>query len=359
MGYAIDCVKDVLLAEDYLPGARIRGVAIHDSALVSDTVGGRLSLRLRDVAVATDSAGGIKRAVVRVSDAVKATDKIRGGRRYRLADTVLATDALRGLTRRPALHDSASAQDKLYPPHITGAKLIDKAKATDTPRIHRRCPVADGALMTDRLGGIRRQRARLIDAVLATDRITDSQRSQARLRDVVLATGALRGQLQAFDRLSDAVLATDAFGDRYGGEVWVTNTSTGSISYWTGVDAQAVALWRNYLVVATPQGLKVLDARGAVDAQITTPRTDFGDPHLKRATALYLQGGHDGATVTVGASDSPEAMYRMTAYDVGMMRAGIGRGMVGRYWRLTAKFNQPFRLRGVTFDMANSNRRVS
>jgi hypothetical protein len=359
MAYWIDCVKDVLLAEDYLPGARIRGTKLLDVATASDTVGGGLSLRLRDVAVATDSTGGIKRAVVRVSDAVKATDKISGGRRYRLADTVLATDALRGLTRRPALHDSASAQDKLYPPHITGAKLIDKAKVTDTPRVHRRCGVVDQVLVTDMLGGIRRQRARLIDAVLATDRITDSQRSQVRLRDVVLATEALRGQLQALDRLSDAVLATDAFGDRYGGEVWVTNTSTGSISYWTGVDAQAVALWRNYLVVATPQGLKVLDARGAVDAQIITPRTDFGDPHLKRAAALYVQGGHDGATVAVEASDSPEAMYRMTAYDVGMMRAGIGRGMVGRYWRLTAKFNQPFRLRGVTFDMANSNRRVS
>ena len=363
MGYAIDCVRDTALAEDYLPPARIRGLPVHDGATATDEAGGTVSLRLVDVAAATDATGGSRRATARLVDGAVARDSSAGSRRHGLVDVAAATDVVAGSTTRPPVRDVAAASDALALPRRRGIALSDRGAATERVRNHLPGAVSDAALATDTVTGLRRHVARLVDTADATDVLGGTGAATGRLVDRAGAAGAVRGRLHALARFVDRCVAHDRSGDRYGGEVWVTNTATGAASYWRGVAAHAVVEWQGKLVLATPQGLFTLTGAGPVDAEITTPRTDFGAQQLKRAAAVYADGVHDGAQVTVSASNAQgttsSALYSLASHDRGMSRAPVGRGLEGRYWQLSLHFTQPVRLRSMAMDIAANKRRVA
>lgn len=363
MGYAIDCVRDTALAEDYLPPARIRGLPVHDGATATDEAGGTVSLRLVDAANATDVVGGSRRAMARLVDGAVARDRSAGSRRHGLVDVADATDAVAGLTTRAPVRDTAVASDVLALPRRRGIALSDAAAAVERVRNHLRGRVVDAGDATDAVAGVRRHTARLVDAADATDVLGGTGAAVSRLVDRAGSASAVRGRLHALARFVDRCVARDRSGDRYGGEVWVTNTATGASSYWRGVAASAAVEWQGKLVLATPQGLFTLTGAGPVDAEITTPRTDFGAQQLKRAAAVYADGVHDGAQVLVSASNAQgttsSALYSMASHDRGMSRAPVGRGLEGRYWQLSLRFAQPVRLRSMAMDVAANKRRVA
>lgn len=363
MGYMLDCVRNTILVEDTLADARLRGLPLVDAAAVADAVSGQTSLRLVDRVVASGAARGVLHAAVRLVAAVRVTDSVTGRQHGRLVDGAVVADALRGTSHPAPVRDSALITDALRGVRSVRAALADRAVTRDRLRTHRRYRLVDTVLASDASAGVRRQLSRTVDALQATDRLGGASGTTGRLRDSARASDALRGTLRARGRFVAVALAQDRSGDRYGGEVWVTNLASGAASYWRGVDAVAAAEWRGRLVVATGHALYALDGAANVPAGITTPRTDFGSQALKRVGYVYAEGPHAGAEVLVAASKGSGApavaRYTMVAYDRGMSRAVVGRGLEGRYWQFSLRFAQPVRLRSMAADLAVNRKRIA
>lgn len=151
---------------------------------------------------------------------------------------------------------------------------------------------------------------------------------------------------------------------------WVMNTETTAVSWYDNFDFDSIAQTATKVFATGPDGLYVLD--GGTDsgeliaAEVSSGFMDFGSTQTKRVDAMYFgYTSADQVSVTVETYESghPAATYFLERRPAALPRNSrvmVGKGLYGRYWRLSIKnvAGTAFAVHSATIDIAVSQRRV-
>lgn len=151
---------------------------------------------------------------------------------------------------------------------------------------------------------------------------------------------------------------------------WVMNSETTAVSWYSNFDFESLIQTPDGVFAVGPDGLYELEGDTddglRIDAEVKSGFTDFGRDETKRVGAIYLgytsQGGLSVTAETQG-SGHPPTVFHLEERDAAAPRNSRivpGKGLRGRYWRLTIRNNNgsDFEIHDATVDLAVSSRRV-
>lgn len=151
----------------------------------------------------------------------------------------------------------------------------------------------------------------------------------------------------------------------------VMNTETAALTHYTNFGFESLAqLPDGRVLAAGPAGLALLggpnDMGDPIPASVTTGLLDFGSAQTKRVEAAYFgytSDGQMGLEVDVRDSGHPPTTYTLEPRSPETprnTRVQLGKGLFGRYWRLTLKnvTGAAFEIHDMSVDVATSARRV-
>ena len=153
-------------------------------------------------------------------------------------------------------------------------------------------------------------------------------------------------------------------------KAWLMNTETSAMSWYDNFDFESIASVGGKTLAVGPDGLYELvgdtDNGERIDAEIISGFTDFGVGQTKRVDSIYFGYTSDGtvkATVeTYGSGHSPSTYLMETRAADAPRNSRIipGKGLWGRYWRMTIRNvdGADFEVHDATVDIAMSTRRV-
>ncbi len=151
---------------------------------------------------------------------------------------------------------------------------------------------------------------------------------------------------------------------------WVMNTETTAVSWYNSFDFESVAQPPGKALAVGPDGLYELsgdtDAGRPIAAEVVTGFDDFGSPQTKRVDSFYFGYTSPGrlsvTTETYGSGHSPTTYFleQRTASAPRNSRVTPGKGLHGRYWRVTIRNIEgaDFEVHDAMVDIAVSTRRV-
>ena len=153
-------------------------------------------------------------------------------------------------------------------------------------------------------------------------------------------------------------------------KAWVLNTETTAVGWYDNFAFESIVSWKGRELAVGPDGIHELtgdtDNGQQIDAAISSGFTDFGQPQTKRLDNMYFGYTSDGqisVTAEVHESGSPPAKYLLEERDASAprnSRVTPGKGLWGRYWRLTIENvdGADFDVRDASVDIAVSPRRI-
>lgn len=191
------------------------------------------------------------------------------------------------------------------------------------------------------------------------------------LASTATGTTSVLMQLDATSTLASTADGTSTARFKNPGAVaWVLNTETTGTSTYDNFDFESVAQTPDKILAVGPDGLYELtgdtDSGDTIDARIVSGFTDFKLDQIKRVDAMYFGYTSVGGlalkveTLDSGHAPTSYALEARQATAPRSTRVVVGKGMYGRYWRVTLSniAGADFEIHDATVDIAVSTRRV-
>ena len=141
-------------------------------------------------------------------------------------------------------------------------------------------------------------------------------------------------------------------------EAWAINYDTSAPSRYVGLPATSMCRFNGVTYMTTRAGVYAYrgdtDDGANIPAAVTTPRTDFEEPHDKKIQAIYVSARASGQLLLKVTSNEVSGRYYALTYTpdyVHGARATLGRGLQSRYWqfRIENRDGAAFDLDGMEF----------
>lgn len=151
---------------------------------------------------------------------------------------------------------------------------------------------------------------------------------------------------------------------------WVMNSETTAASWYTNFDFESIVQTEDKVLAVGPDGIYEVtgtsDSGESIDAKLVSGLLDFSTTTTKRVENMYFGYTSDERiAVTVETPDSghPPGTYfleRSSATAPRNSRVSPGKGLYGRYWRVTVSNTQggEFEVHDASVDVAESSRRI-
>lgn len=162
--------------------------------------------------------------------------------------------------------------------------------------------------------------------------------------------------ITVYDRV-EVVEALDSF-------AWVLNSQSLAHSYYDGfVDFNSAVQLGNHVFMLSPSGLYELggdsDDGKIIEAEVVTGQMDFGTIDRKRVEQFdlgYTAAGDLQAVVSCEgfAPSEPQTLEAREMHTAHTSRIRVGKGMVGRYWKLELKNRE-----GANFELFSMQTKVA
>jgi len=153
-------------------------------------------------------------------------------------------------------------------------------------------------------------------------------------------------------------------------KAWVMNTETTAMGWYDNFSFESIVSWKGRELAVDPDGIHELagdtDNGQKIDSLVESGFTDFGVAQTKRLDNMYFGYTSDGQIAVqteVYESGSPPSTYLLEERDANAprnSRVTPGKGLWGRYWRLTITNvdGADFEVHDATVDIAVSTRRI-
>ena len=153
-------------------------------------------------------------------------------------------------------------------------------------------------------------------------------------------------------------------------KAWVMNTETTAMGWYDNFSFESIVSWKGRELAVGPDGIHELtgdtDNGQEIDSLVESGFTDFGVAQTKRLDNMYFGYTSDGQIAVqteVYESGSPPSTYLLEERDANAprnSRVTPGKGLWGRYWRLTITNvdGADFEVHDATVDIAVSTRRI-
>ena len=181
---------------------------------------------------------------------------------------------------------------------------------------------------------------------------------------VLLQTSATLAITSSADGLSDVWFKDPT------SKAWVMNTETTAMGWYDNFGFESIVSWKGRELAVGPDGIHELtgdtDNGQKIDSLVESGFTDFGVAQTKRLDNMYFGYTSDGQIAVqteVYESGSPPYTYLLEERDANAprnSRVTPGKGLWGRYWRLTITNvdGADFEVHDATVDIAVSTRRI-
>ena len=181
---------------------------------------------------------------------------------------------------------------------------------------------------------------------------------------VLLQTSATLAITSSADGLSDVWFKDPT------SKAWVMNTETTAVGWYDNFSFESIVSWKGRELAVGPDGIHELagdtDNGVRIDSFVESGFTDFGAAQTKRLDNMYFgytSGGQIAVKAEVYESGHPPSTYLLEARDANAprnSRVTPGKGLWGRYWRLTISNvdGADFEVHDATVDIAVSTRRI-
>ena len=153
-------------------------------------------------------------------------------------------------------------------------------------------------------------------------------------------------------------------------KAWVMNTETTAVGWYDNFSFESIVSWKGRELAVGPDGIHELtgdsDNGQKIGSLVESGFTDFGVAQTKRLDNMYFGYTSDGQIAVqteVYESGSPPSTYMLEERDANAprnSRVTPGKGLWGRYWRLTITNvnGADFEVHDATVDIAVSTRRI-
>jgi hypothetical protein len=153
-------------------------------------------------------------------------------------------------------------------------------------------------------------------------------------------------------------------------KAWVMNTETTAVGWYDNFSFESIVSWQGRELAVGPDGIHELagdtDNGEQIDALVESGFTDFGVAQTKRLDNMYFgytSEGQIAVQAEVYESGHPPSTYLLEERDANAprnSRVTPGKGLWGRYWRLTISNvdGADFEVHDATVDIAVSTRRI-
>ena len=153
-------------------------------------------------------------------------------------------------------------------------------------------------------------------------------------------------------------------------KAWIMNTETTAMGWYDNFSFESIVSWKGRELAVGPDGIHELvgdtDNGQKIDSLVESGFTDFGVAQTKRLDNMYFGYTSDGQIAVqteVYESGSPPSTYLLEERDANAprnSRVTPGKGLWGRYWRLTITNvdGADFEVHDATVDIAVSTRRI-
>ena len=153
-------------------------------------------------------------------------------------------------------------------------------------------------------------------------------------------------------------------------KAWVMNTETTAMGWYDNFGFESIVSWKGRELAVGPDGIHELtgdtDNGQKINSLVESGFTDFGVAQTKRLDNMYFGYTSDGQIAVqteVYESGSPPSTYLLEERDANAprnSRVTPGKGLWGRYWRLTITNvdGADFEVHNATVDIAVSTRRI-
>ena len=181
---------------------------------------------------------------------------------------------------------------------------------------------------------------------------------------VMLQTSATLAITSSADGLSDVWFKDPT------SKAWVMNTETTAVGWYDNFSFESIVSWKGRELAVGPDGIHELvgntDNGVRIDSYVESGFTDFGAAQTKRLDNMYFgytSGGQIAVKTEVYESGHPPSTYLLEARDANAprnSRVTPGKGLWGRYWRLTISNvdGADFEVHDASVDIAVSTRRI-
>ena len=169
---------------------------------------------------------------------------------------------------------------------------------------------------------------------------------------------------------SSAEVTSDVWFKDPTSKAWVMNTETTAMGWYDNFSFESIVSWKGRELAVGPDGIHELtgdsDNGQKIDALVESGFTDFGVAQTKRLDNMYFGYTSDGQIAVkaeVYESGSPPSTYLLEERDANAprnSRVTPGKGLWGRYWRLTISNvdGADFEVHDASVDIAVSTRRI-
>ena len=169
---------------------------------------------------------------------------------------------------------------------------------------------------------------------------------------------------------SSAEVTSDVWFKDPTSKAWVMNTETTAMGWYDNFSFESIVSWKGRELAVGPDGIHELagdtDNGQKIDSLVESGFTDFGVAQTKRLDNMYFGYTSDGQLAVqteVYESGSPPSTYLLEERHANAPRNGRvtpGKGLWGRYWRLTITNvdGADFEVHDATVDIAVSTRRI-
>ena len=169
---------------------------------------------------------------------------------------------------------------------------------------------------------------------------------------------------------SSAEATSDVWFKDPSSKAWVMNTETTAMGWYDNFSFESIVSWKGRELAVGPDGIHELagdsDNGQKIDSLVESGFTDFGVAQTKRLDNMYFGYTSDGQIAVkaeVYESGSPPSTYLLEERDANAprnSRVTPGKGLWGRYWRLTISNvdGADFEVHDASVDIAVSTRRI-
>jgi hypothetical protein len=307
-----------------------------------------------------DSADGVSSAVLSFNQSADATANA--------TDKILVADAAQLL-----ISAVQAASNIVYVGTVGGAFVESKGVGKSFASYSLLEAVTSSANATDLIAVARRR----TDATLASTADSTSSAYPSGETETYLlfstADGTSSMQVQNNAVLfisSSADAASDVWFEDPSSKAWVMNTETTAMGWYDNFRFESIVSWRGRELAVGPDGIHELtgdsDNGRMIDSLVESGFTDFGAAQTKRLDNMYF-GYTSNGQIAVKA-EVYESRYLPYVYFLENRSANAprnsrvtpGKGLWGRYWRLTIANvdGADFEVHDATVDIAVSTRRI-
>lgn len=250
--------------------------------------------------------------------------------------------------------------------------LNSVAKGLDSVTLGLTNVINDGINAVSTVVLLRRVPVELVSSAAATSTVTPQVLPGVYLL-VSNAVGVSVVQLNNSSNIfieADANATGSAWFKNPASKAWVMSTETSAMGWYDNYEFESIAQVGNKTLAVGPDGLYELtgdlDAGVKIQSRVESGFSDFGSTQTKRLDAMYFGYTSDGQIAVkteVTESGNAPATYMLEerlAESPRNSRVVPGKGLWGRYWRLTITNvdGADFKISDASVDIAQSMRRV-